>query len=108
VQIGRNALSARQHDGSSQRLLHLGSHDAILHIDRTQLDRFPAKAPQQSVRIAPAVVRGVRSRAEIVDIHRRKLGSQLLRSEQIDHTAFSPLPAHIPLEVRNVVRRDDE
>ena len=57
----------------SQRPAYLGSHDAILHIDRTQLDRFAAKAPQQSVRIAPPVVRGVRSRTQIVDIHRRRI-----------------------------------
>ena len=83
MQIGRNALSTREHDRSNRSLVHLGLHDAILHIDRTQLDRFPAKAPQQSVRIAPPVVRGVRSRTQIVDIHRRKLVLELLRREQI-------------------------
>jgi len=53
--------------------VHLDSHDATLHIHRTQLDRFPAKAPQQSVRIAPPVVRGVCSRTQIIDIHRRRI-----------------------------------
>jgi hypothetical protein len=77
-------------------------------IDRTQLDRFPAKAPQQSVRIAPPVVRGVRSRTQIVDIHRRKFALEFLRREQIDHATFRALPAHIALEVGNVVRRDDK
>src|SRR5450755_578847 len=92
----------------SQRPAYLGSHDAILRIDRTQLDRLAAKAPQQSVRIAPSVVRGVRSRTQIVDIHRRKPGFELLRREQIDRATFSALPLHIALEVGNVVRRDDE
>ena len=53
-------------------------------------------------------MRGVRSRSQIVDIHRRKLVLELLRREQIDHATFSALPLHIALEVGNVVRRDDE
>jgi hypothetical protein len=53
-------------------------------------------------------MRGVRSRTQIVDIHRRKFVLELLRREQIDHATLRALPVHIALEVGNVVRRDDE
>src|SRR6266702_1893716 len=106
--FSRERRTALQRDALCAAPGDFGGHYFILDIDGAQLHRLTSETPQQSVGIAPPIVRRMRAGAEVFNVDRRETVLEFARRQQIDVCSIVALDFDVSLKQRDPFRGHQE